>query len=155
MSRMRVDPYHHVISKSRVWNMGILFPPRRGNRFFQHSLHLIEVEIAEQRRNHTALGNSLPPSRLEDQAEESHHFGILYPPGHLLEQQIVLHIIEVGLQVKINDERLLLHDRLVDSKYRFLRCPSRSISIRSRLEIGFEDRFQDELQRTLNHAVTN
>ena len=34
-------------------------------------------------------------------------------------------------------------------------CPFRSVSIRSRLKISFEDRLQDQLKRTLNHAVTD
>src|ERR1700687_2095822 len=33
--------------------------------------------------------------------------------------------------------------------------PLRSIAVRPRLEISFEDRLQDELQRTLNHAVAD
>ena len=34
-------------------------------------------------------------------------------------------------------------------------CSFRSVSVRSRLEVGFEDRLQDELERPLDHAVTN
>src|SRR6267142_5677107 len=60
-----------------------------------------------------------------------------------------------GAQIKINDTCLPFHDRLVHSEHRFLGCPLRSVSVRSRLEIGFEDRLQDELERTLDHTVTN
>src|SRR5260370_32080611 len=36
-----------------------------------------------------------------------------------------------------------------------MRCPFRSVSIRPRLEIGFEDRFQDELECSLDHAIAD
>src|SRR5712691_11179814 len=34
-------------------------------------------------------------------------------------------------------------------------CSFRSVSVRSRLEVRFEDRLQDELERPLDHAITN
>src|SRR5258707_4405578 len=62
---------------------------------------------------------------------------------------------EVGSQIKINDACLPFHDRFVHSENRFLSCPLRSVSVRPRLEVSFEDRLQDELERTLDHTVTN
>jgi len=50
------------------------------------------------------------------------------------------HIIEVSSQVKIDDARFSLINRLSHSVYRFMRCPFYSVSIRPRLEISFEDR---------------
>src|SRR6266705_6950494 len=65
------------------------------------------------------------------------------------------HIIEVGPQVKIDASGFSLIDRLSHSVYRFMRCPFRSVSIRPRLEISFEDRFQDELECSLNHTIAD
>src|SRR6201988_2670945 len=67
----------------------------------------------------------------------------------------MLDVIEVGLQIQIDDARLLLDDRLSYPGYGFMCCPFRSISIRPRLEIRFENRLQDELQRPLAHSVTD
>src|SRR5580704_11601687 len=67
----------------------------------------------------------------------------------------MLHIVEVGSEVKIDDAGFALINRLGHSVYRFMRCPFRSVSIRPRLEISFEDRFQDELEPSLNHAITD
>src|SRR5258708_12559742 len=67
----------------------------------------------------------------------------------------MLHIIEVGSEVKIDDAGFPLIDRLSHSVYRFMRCPFRSVSIRPRLEIGFEDRFQGELECSLDHAIAD
>src|SRR5215469_17437505 len=64
-------------------------------------------------------------------------------------------VIKVGLQIQIDDTGLLLDDRLSHPGYRFMCCPFRSISIRPRLEIPFENRLQDELQRPLDHTVTD
>src|SRR6266403_71119 len=67
----------------------------------------------------------------------------------------MLNIVEVGAQIQINDASLTLHDRFVHLEHRFLSCPLRSVSVRPRLEVSFEDRLQDELERTLDHTVTN
>ena len=48
-----------------------------------------------------------------------------------------------------------LINRLGHSVYRFMRCPFRSVSIRPRLEISFEDRFQDELECSLDHTIAD
>src|SRR5271156_4157163 len=67
----------------------------------------------------------------------------------------MLNVIEVGPQVNVNDLRLDLHNRLSHSVHRLMRCPFRSVSIRTRLKISFEDRLQNELHRPLNHTVAD
>src|SRR5215471_17592229 len=67
----------------------------------------------------------------------------------------MLNALEVSPQIKIDDSSLPFHDRLVHLENRFLRCPLRSVSVRPRLEISFEDRLQDELEGSLDHTVTN
>src|SRR5439155_12265123 len=94
-------------------------------------------------------------AQLQDQIEYSHHHCIPYPSTYLRQQQIVLNIIEVGSQIQINDACLPFHDRLVHSEHRFASCPLRSVSVRPRLEVSFEDRLQHKLERPLDHTVTN
>src|ERR1022692_4296281 len=67
----------------------------------------------------------------------------------------MLNVIEVGPQVNINDSSLTLYNRLSHAVHRLMRCPFRSVSIRPRLKISFEDRLQNELHRPLNHAVAD
>src|SRR2546430_10784466 len=67
----------------------------------------------------------------------------------------MLHFVKVGTQVHVNDTSLLLDNRLCHSVHRLMSCSFRSVSVRSRLEVRFEDRLQDELERPLDHAVTN
>ena len=67
----------------------------------------------------------------------------------------MLNIVKVGSQIKINDACLPCHDRLVHSEHRLLSCPLRSVSVRPRLKISFEDWLQDELECPLDHTVTN
>ncbi len=57
----------------------------------------------------------------------------------------MLHVIEIGAEIQINDARLLLDNPLGYPGYSFVRCPLGSVSIRPWLEIRFEDRLQDEL----------
>jgi hypothetical protein len=57
----------------------------------------------------------------------------------------MLHVIEIGGKIQIDDARLLFDDRSGYSGYGFMRRPLWSISIRPRLEVSFEDRLQDEL----------
>src|SRR5260370_12761893 len=63
--------------------------------------------------------------------------------------------LQVGSEVKIDDAGFPLINRLGHSVYRFMRCPFRSISILPRLEISFEDRFQDELECSLDHTIAD
>src|SRR5664279_4054527 len=67
----------------------------------------------------------------------------------------MLNVIEVGPQINVNDSRLALHNRLSHSVHRLMRCPFRSVSIRPRLEISFEDRLQNELKCPLNHTIAD
>jgi hypothetical protein len=67
----------------------------------------------------------------------------------------MLHIVEVGSEVKIDDAGFPLINRLGHSVYRFMRCPFYSVSIRPRLEISFEDRFQNELECPLDQAIAD
>src|SRR5215831_2030820 len=60
---------------------------------------------------------------------------------------------KVGSQIKIDDFGLRLHDPLDHTVDRFMCRSLRSISVRSRLEVGLENRLQDELKDSLDHAV--
>src|ERR1019366_6495919 len=48
---------------------------------------------------------------------------------------------------------LLFDNGFVYPVHRLMRGPFRSVSVRPRLEISFEDRLQDELERSLDHAI--
>jgi len=63
--------------------------------------------------------------------------------------------IQVGPQVEVNDFGFLSNDRFSHSAHRFMRCSFRSVSVRSRLEVRFEDRFQNELECSLDHTITD
>src|SRR5215831_12094200 len=64
-------------------------------------------------------------------------------------------IVEVGSQIKIEDPRFPLHNRFSHSLDHVVCCPLGPISIRPRLEVRLEHRFEDELERTLHHSVPN
>src|SRR5256714_10408049 len=63
------------------------------------------------------------------------------------------HIAKVGSQTKVEDPRLPLSYCSSHSLDRVMCCPLGPISIRPRLEVRLEHRFEDELERTLHHSV--
>src|SRR3954451_13944093 len=72
------------------------------------------------------------------------HIPITHPPRHLLQQQVVPHIVEVSAEIDVDDARLALVDGLGHPLHRFMSCPPRSVAKRTRLEVSLEDGFQDE-----------
>src|SRR2546429_3844479 len=72
---------------SRVLNIGVLSPSRGGNRLFQHTVYLSEIDVAEYWRDHPALGNSFCPGRLQDHLQE------LRSEEHTSELQSRLHLV--------------------------------------------------------------
>ena len=62
-------------------------------------------------------------------------------------------VVKIAAQINIDDTCLLLNDRSGHPIDRFMSCPFGTISIRPRLEVGLEDRLQDELERALHHSI--
>ena len=56
-------------------------------------------------------------------------------------------------KVDIDDSSLLFDNGCGSPVHRLMRGPFRSVSVRPRLEIRFEDRLQDELESSLDHAI--
>src|SRR5215472_11653819 len=67
----------------------------------------------------------------------------------------MLNRVKVGSQVQIDDFGLRLHDPSGHTVDRFVSSPLRSVSVRSRLEVSFENRLQDELEGPLDHAISD
>ncbi len=120
MPRVGVDQHHQIIRISRVLNIGVLSPSRGGNRLFQHTVYLSEIDVAEYWRDHPALGNSFCPGRLQDHLQELHHRCILNPPCHLLQEQRMLNIVKVGAEIQIDDSCLSLDNGLGDAVHRLM-----------------------------------
>src|SRR5204863_9842954 len=78
---------------------------------------------------------------------------IIHPRRHLRQQPIVPDIVEIAAQIDVYDSCLLLNNRAGHTINRVMSCPLGTISKRSRLEVGLEDRLQYELERTLHHPI--
>src|ERR1700745_2130805 len=63
--------------------------------------------------------------------------------------------VKVGSQIQIDDFGLCLHDPLGHAGDRFMSGSLRSVSVRSRLEVSFKNRLQDELEGPLDHAISD
>ena len=58
MPLVGVDQDHHIVSEFRIFDIGVLAIAGNFLRSLQHPIHLIEVEVAEQWGNYTALRNA-------------------------------------------------------------------------------------------------
>src|SRR5215469_2819730 len=67
----------------------------------------------------------------------------------------MLNRVKVSSQIQIDDFGLRLHDPLGHAVDRFMSGSLRSVSVRSRLEVSFENRLQDELEGSLHHAISD
>src|SRR5262252_5441578 len=76
---------------------------------------------------------------------------VINPLRHFFQQPVMPDIVKVGSQVKVEDARLLMDNCLCYPLDRVMRCPLGPISKRPRLEIRFENRLEDELERPLHH----
>jgi hypothetical protein len=139
MSREGVDQDHQIVSKSRIFDVGVLALASDLPGSLQHSVHLIEVEIAEQRRDHSTLRNAPSARSPENDPQEMHDVRVLHPLGHLFQQPVVPDIVEVAAQIEVENSRLPLDDGFSHALYSFMRCPLGTVSKRPRLEIRLED----------------
>src|SRR5215510_4804324 len=64
-------------------------------------------------------------------------------------------IVEVRLQIHVNDTGLVLHNRLCHAQDGVVGRAFWAIAVRTRLEVRFKDRLQDELEGSLNHTITD
>ena len=58
MSLVGVDQDHQIVSEPRIFDVGVLAIARDLPRPLQHLVHLIEVKVAEQGRDDSALWNA-------------------------------------------------------------------------------------------------
>src|SRR5208282_2736384 len=155
MSRVGVDQDHQVVGEPRIFDVGVLAVTRGLLRPLQHPVHLGEVDVAEQRRNHPALRNALFSAGFEHDLQQMHDVGIVHALTYFRQQPIVPDIVEVAAQVDVYHACLLLNDRSRHTVYRFMGCPLWTVSKRPRLEVRLEDWFQYQLERALHHSVAD
>ncbi len=89
MSLVGVDQDHQVVSRSRVFDGGVLAVARGLPRPLQHPVNLGEVDVAEQRRNHPTLRNAVFPAGFEHDLQQMHDVGIVHALGYFRQQPIM------------------------------------------------------------------
>src|SRR5215470_8003386 len=75
--------------------------------------------------------------------------------GYFMNKGALWNTIQVGSQVEIDHIGHAPHDGFRDTSNRSVSCLLRPVAVRPRLEISLEDRFQDQLQCTLDHSVAD
>jgi hypothetical protein len=71
-----------------------------------------------------------------------HYVLVVDPLSHFLQQPVMPDIVKVGSQIKVEDPRLPLSYCFRHSLDRVVCCPLGPISIRPRLEVRLEHRFE-------------
>src|SRR5262249_6937488 len=150
-----INQDHQIIGKTRVLNGGVFAVPRDLLRLFQHLVYLVEINVAEQRRNDPTLRHAASAGGFQHHLQQVHYICIVDPLCHLSQQPIVPDIVKVAAQIDVDYARLLLNNRLGHPVDRVMSRPFWTISERSRLEVCLKDWFQYELERTLHHPIPN
>ena len=101
---------HRVIGVAHVLKIGV--PAVAGDflGLFQHPIHVIEVDIGQERGNYSALGYALPAGGLQDHLEQVQHVPVLDPLRYFGQQNMMPDIVKVDPQVHVDDVRLVLDD---------------------------------------------
>ncbi|HEX4548148.1 MAG TPA: recombinase family protein, partial [Pseudomonas sp.] len=105
--------------------------------------------------DYSALRNALLARSFQHDLQKVHDVLVVDPLSHFLQQPVMPDIVKVGSQIKVEDPRLPLSYCFRHSLDRVVCCPLGPISIRPRLEVRLEHRFEAELERTLHHSVPN
>src|SRR5271166_90142 len=155
MSLVGVDQDHQIVSEPRIFDVGVLALARGLLRPLQHPVHLGEVDVAEQWRDHPALRNALFSAGFEHDLQQMHDVGIVHALTYFRQQPIVPDIVEVAAQVDVYHACLLLIYGSRLTVYLVMGCPLWTVSKRPRLEVRLEDWLQDQLERALHHSVAD
>src|SRR5215510_11343611 len=107
---MRADQDDQIIGKPAVLNC---CPPSDlgdGPGTLQHLVHLIQVEVTEQRGVHRTLWYSLLACRFEQQLQQVYDLRIVHSPRDLCQHLMVSDVIEVRVEIEINNVGLPFQD---------------------------------------------
>jgi len=89
-----VDQDHQIIGKTCVLDAGVLAVTRGLSRSLQHFVHLVEVEIAEQWRNHPALRDATSTVGLEHQLQQMQHVRVIHPLCYFGQEPIMSDVVK-------------------------------------------------------------
>src|SRR5215813_14234145 len=136
MSTVCVDQDHQIVSKARILDPGVLAVACRLLRPLEHTVYLIEVDVTEQWGDHSALWNTAATIRFQHDLQQVHHVVIVDSLRHLGQQQVMPNVVKVASQIEIYDACLVPNYRLGHTVDRFMGCLLRTVSKRTRLEVG-------------------
>ena len=148
-----VDHDHQIIGDAAGREGRVLATSRHLRGPCEPAIDLCEVEIASQRPEHIALGHALGARVLQEQLEEAPHVRIIDPLCSLRPQAVMPEVGEGGLQVNVEDAGLLGHERFRYPCNGSMGAPLGAVALRPCLEVRFDDRLQDELERPWHHTV--
>ena len=121
--------------------------------FSEHPVNLVQVQIREERRDHSSLRNPLLAVDFQDQLNQMQNLRVLNPPGDLLQQVVMPHVVEVPRQIHVQNFHVTPQKVPLHLPHGLMGRPPGPIPVGTFLKIGLEDRFQDQLQRPLHYPI--
>src|SRR5262244_2123635 len=88
MSRVGVDQDHQVVSEPRILDPGVLAVAGCLLRPLKHTVHLIEVDVAEQWGDHSTLRDSTSTVGFQHDLQQVHHVIVIDSLRYLGQQTV-------------------------------------------------------------------
>ena len=145
----------------------LLTPPRRAHVPFldQHEMPIQnrQVDVGQQRRGDSTLRRAGQARREtpvfaddpgpQERTDQAQHLAIGDTLSHQAHQDLVIDVVETRGDVPFDHPFIALGVHLVDLGDGILRPSPRPIPVGMRVELGLEDRFQNQLERHLRHPI--
>jgi hypothetical protein len=114
MTRMGVHPDNDVVRPAAVLDRCPSLMASDLASPLQHAIYLVEVDVAEERRNHTALRNTPTSRGFQNLLQQAHDCVIVHTSSDLLQKEMMSHVVEVGSKIQIVDMGLALKNSLTN-----------------------------------------
>ena len=151
--RMPVDKDDHVVGASDKVKVVISVAPRDAPRSLHHLIDGVQIEVGQQGGDDASLRYALLAARLENELQEMHDFVVLHSPADFCQHDVVPDVIEVSAQVYVYNTRQTPKEPGGDSVHRLMGTAPGTIPVGAVFEVCLEDRFEDELERSLHDSV--
>src|SRR3974377_618356 len=101
MLRVSINQDHQIVCKKRVLHVGVLAAACPLLCPLKHSIHLSEVEIAEQWGDHTALRDAASSIGFQHDFQQVHHVIIVDSFRYLCQQPVMPDVVKIAAQVDV------------------------------------------------------
>ncbi len=118
-------------------------------------VEVVQRQVREKRRERRALRHALLARALQELLHHREHLAVADPPRDLRQHPVVPDAVEVAREINVDDAVLAAAQSRSHLLDRLVRRTSRARPEGAVREVGFEDRFQNQPEGALDHAVSD